>query len=79
MLEIDEVQYLDTAEAAEYLDVAGQTIRRWCDYGLIDGVLDRGKNIRPRYFIPITSLDDFTPPSLDGGAGWPAGKKRNTQ
>ena len=76
MIEIGEIQYLDTAEAAEHLDVSAHSVRRWCDYGLLDGVVDRGPDKKPRYFIPVPSLDDFVPPSLDGGAGWPAGKKR---
>lgn len=76
-MEILGIEYFTTVEVAARLGVSANSVRRWCDYRLFEGVVDRGKNEQPRYFIPVESLESFVPPSRDGGAGWPAGKKRS--
>jgi hypothetical protein len=76
MIEIQGTEYLTTTDIATHFDVALQTVRRWCDHGLMGDVVDRGPGHKPRYFIPAEAIENFTPPSWDGVAGWKAGKKR---
>jgi molybdopterin-binding protein len=60
--------YMRIREAAAYLGVSDDTVRRWTDRGLLTATLDSsGRKVVDGYEVAVVAREQASPPAVPGG------------